>query len=106
MASQDARMKVATKLDHETVGQTPVALGSALGDAAVQSTAKDTAKPVTGSFWRRWLGVFAILPFVASASGCGLLAAPCRVASAGLKIVPVVGHPLAMPFDGCAALID
>lgn len=38
--------------------------------------------------------------------GCGLAAAPCRVASAGLKIVPVVGHVAAAPTDTCAAVID
>ncbi|BBU27089.1 hypothetical protein BTHE68_08230 [Burkholderia sp. THE68] len=39
-------------------------------------------------------------------SGCGLAAAPCRIASAGLKIVPVVGHVAAAPTDACAAVID
>ncbi|KGE09073.1 hypothetical protein LA03_17720 [Burkholderia gladioli] len=39
-------------------------------------------------------------------SGCGLAAAPCRVASAGLKIVPVVGHVAAAPTDACAGVID
>jgi hypothetical protein len=39
-------------------------------------------------------------------SGCGLAAAPCRVASAGLKIVPLVGHAAALPTDACAAAID
>lgn len=39
-------------------------------------------------------------------SGCGLAAAPCRVASAGLKIVPVVGHVAAAPTDACADVID
>ena len=38
-------------------------------------------------------------------SGCGLFAAPCRVGSAALKIVPVVGHVAAAPTDGCAAAI-
>lgn len=55
---------------------------------------------------RRWWAVFAILPFVTSLSGCGLMAAPCRVASAGLKIVPGVGGVLAAPTDTCAAVID
>jgi hypothetical protein len=40
-----------------------------------------------------------------SLSGCGLFAAPCRVASAGIKIVPVVGHPAAAPTDACADVI-
>lgn len=39
-------------------------------------------------------------------SGCGLMAAPCRVASAGLKIIPVVGHAAAVPTDACATAID
>jgi hypothetical protein len=39
-------------------------------------------------------------------SGCGLVAAPCRVGSAGLKIVPLVGHVAAAPTDACADVID
>ncbi|WP_308445126.1 DUF6726 family protein [Paraburkholderia flagellata] len=39
-------------------------------------------------------------------SGCGAAAAPCRVVSAGLKIIPVVGHVAAAPTDACAAAID
>lgn len=39
-------------------------------------------------------------------SGCGLAAAPCRVTSAALKIVPVVGHVAAAPTDACAEIID
>ncbi len=39
-------------------------------------------------------------------SGCGLFAAPCRVGSAALKIVPLVGHVAAAPTDACAAVID
>jgi hypothetical protein len=38
--------------------------------------------------------------------GCGVVAAPCRVASAGLKMVPLIGHAAALPTDGCAAAID
>lgn len=38
--------------------------------------------------------------------GCGLTAAPCRIASAALDIVPVAGHALATPTNGCAAAID
>lgn len=43
---------------------------------------------------------------VVGLSGCGLAAAPCRVASAGLKIVPLVGHVAAAPTDACADVID
>jgi hypothetical protein len=39
-------------------------------------------------------------------SGCGAVAAPCRVASAALKVVPLVGHVAAAPTDGCADVID
>ncbi|HWX51453.1 MAG TPA: DUF6726 family protein [Roseomonas sp.] len=39
-------------------------------------------------------------------SGCGLVAAPCRVGSAALKIVPLVGHAAATPTDACAEAID
>jgi hypothetical protein len=45
-------------------------------------------------------------PVLALLGGCGLVAAPCRVASAGLKIVPVVGHAAATPTDSCARTID
>ncbi|WP_309966027.1 DUF6726 family protein [Caballeronia sp. LZ001] len=38
--------------------------------------------------------------------GCGFAASPCRVASAGIKIVPVVGHLAAVPADTCATVID
>ncbi len=40
------------------------------------------------------------------AGGCGVLAAPCRVTSAVVKMVPVVGHAAALPTDACAAVID
>jgi hypothetical protein len=39
-------------------------------------------------------------------SGCGVVAAPCRVVSAGLKIIPLVGHAAATPTDACATAID
>lgn len=39
-------------------------------------------------------------------SGCGAVAAPCRVGSAGLKVVPLVGHIAAAPTDACADVID
>jgi hypothetical protein len=38
--------------------------------------------------------------------GCGVLAAPCRVTSAVVKMVPVVGHVAALPTDACAEIID
>ena len=39
-------------------------------------------------------------------SGCGLVAAPCRVGSAALKIVPIAGQVAAAPTDACADTID
>ena len=39
-------------------------------------------------------------------SDCGVMAAPCRVASAGIKMVPIVGHVASVPTDACAAVID
>jgi hypothetical protein len=39
-------------------------------------------------------------------SGCGLMAAPCRVTSAVIKVVPVVGGVAALPTDACAEIID
>ncbi|WP_196788289.1 DUF6726 family protein [Burkholderia cepacia] len=47
-----------------------------------------------------------LVPLIAVLSGCGAFAAPCRVASAGLKVIPVVGHAAAVPTDACAAVID
>jgi hypothetical protein len=38
--------------------------------------------------------------------GCGAVAAPCRVVSAGLKIIPLIGHIAAAPTDACAGAID
>lgn len=70
--------------------------------ASRQQSHKDRA---TAS-WKRWWRLFAILPFVVSVSGCGVLAMPCRVASAGLKMIPGVGHVLAAPTDACAGVID
>ena len=47
-----------------------------------------------------------LVALCAGFAGCGLAAAPCRIASAGLKIVPVVGHVAAAPTDACADVID
>ena len=46
------------------------------------------------------------LPLLFSVTACGVLAAPCRVTSAVLKMVPLVGHVAALPTDACAAAID
>ncbi|HZZ14117.1 MAG TPA: DUF6726 family protein [Paraburkholderia sp.] len=65
---------------------------------------------IRGNTWRgRWARLGAAGAMVAlcvALAGCGLVAAPCRVASAGLKIVPLVGHVAAAPTDACAGVID
>ena len=55
---------------------------------------------------RKPLAILALCLCGVSLSGCGLFAAPCRVASAGLKIVPVAGQVAAAPTDACADTID
>ena len=39
-------------------------------------------------------------------AGCGVVAAPCRVTSAVIDMVPIVGHAAAAPTDACAEAID
>lgn len=56
--------------------------------------------------WMRIAKLAATAALAAGLAGCGLAAAPCRIASAGLKIVPVVGHVAAAPTDACADVID
>jgi hypothetical protein len=50
------------------------------------------------------LGALILLP--AMLTGCGVVAAPCRVTSAVVKMVPLVGHVAALPTDACAEIID
>lgn len=50
--------------------------------------------------------IIAVLLACFMLSGCGLVAFPCRLTSAVVKIVPVVGHPVAAPLDACAEAID
>jgi hypothetical protein len=54
----------------------------------------------------RTLRLLAILLLGPALAGCGLAAAPCRVGSAVLDIVPLVGHAAAAPTDACADAID
>jgi len=63
------------------------------------------SNPAGGGF-RRAASLAASVALMAALGGCGLAAAPCRIASAGLKIVPVVGHVAAAPTDACADVID
>lgn len=46
------------------------------------------------------------MSLLVSLGGCGVVAAPCRMTSAVLKMVPLVGHVAALPTDACAAVID
>lgn len=39
-------------------------------------------------------------------SGCGVAAAPCRVGSAVLDMIPIVGHAASTTTDACAGAID
>ncbi len=50
--------------------------------------------------------IVALLAITTMLSGCGLMAAPCRVTSAVIKVVPVVGGVAALPTDACAEIID
>lgn len=50
--------------------------------------------------------VLLLLLLPAALGGCGLVAAPCRVTSAVLDAVPLVGHAAAVPTDACAEAID
>jgi hypothetical protein len=55
---------------------------------------------------KRCLAILPLLALLSALTGCGALAAPCRIASAGLKIIPVIGDVAAAPTDACAAVID
>ncbi|HLJ62717.1 MAG TPA: DUF6726 family protein [Stellaceae bacterium] len=39
-------------------------------------------------------------------SACSVVAAPCRISAAVIKTVPLIGKPVATPFDACADAID
>lgn len=54
----------------------------------------------------RWLGCTLILAMAAGLAGCGVVAAPVRVTSAAVKIVPVAGDVVAVPLDATANVID
>ncbi|MBV8634520.1 MAG: hypothetical protein JO002_08535 [Burkholderiaceae bacterium] len=55
---------------------------------------------------KRVMRLAALAAMAGGLSACGVMAAPCRVTSAALKMVPVVGHVAAVPTDACAAVID
>lgn len=49
---------------------------------------------------------WAVLLLCIALTGCGVVAAPCRIGSAAIKMVPLVGHVAATPTDACADAID
>ena len=56
--------------------------------------------------YKSLMAMAALVAVAMGLGGCGVMAAPCRVTSAALKMVPVVGHVAAVPTDACAAVID
>ena len=54
----------------------------------------------------RLMRVMLILAVAAGLAGCGIVAAPVRVTSAAVKIVPVAGYVVAAPLDVTADVID
>ncbi|MGK9232705.1 hypothetical protein KXS07_13735 [Inquilinus limosus] len=50
--------------------------------------------------------LLAVSLLAALLAGCGVVAAPFRVTGAVAKAVPVVGHPVAAPFDATGDAID
>jgi hypothetical protein len=52
------------------------------------------------------LRVILALLMTASLAGCGVVAAPVRVTSAAVKVVPVAGNVVAAPLDVTADVID
>jgi hypothetical protein len=47
-----------------------------------------------------------LLLVVLALNGCGVVAAPCRISSGVIKMVPLAGHVAAAPTDACADVID
>lgn len=54
----------------------------------------------------RLVGAFLILTATLGVAGCGVVAAPVRVTSAVVKVVPVAGDVVAAPLDVTADVID
>lgn len=55
---------------------------------------------------RRMIGPLLLLAAALGLSACGVVAAPFRVTGAVVKAVPIVGHPIAAPFDATGDAID
>jgi hypothetical protein len=41
-----------------------------------------------------------------SIQGCSAVALPCRISADVLRIVPVIGEPIAQAFDACGDIVD
>lgn len=54
----------------------------------------------------RLLGTILIFAAATGLAGCGVVAAPVRVTSAAVKVVPVAGDVVAAPLDVTADTID
>ena len=64
-------------------------------------------KPLTHSIRpSRLLGAILIVAAAATLAGCGVVAAPVRVTSAAVKVVPGAGDVVAAPLDVTADVID
>ena len=55
---------------------------------------------------RQMLKMVLVVAAAAALAGCGAVATPVRVTSAGAKIVPVAGDVVAAPLDVTADVID
>jgi hypothetical protein len=38
--------------------------------------------------------------------GCGAVALPCRISADVIRIVPIIGEPVAQAFDACGDIVD
>jgi prepilin-type N-terminal cleavage/methylation domain-containing protein len=56
--------------------------------------------------WNNSLNLIGLLLLSGMLTGCGAAAAPCRMASAGIKAIPVIGGIAATPTDACGEAID
>ncbi len=54
----------------------------------------------------RFVGATMLLMTALGLAGCGVVAAPVRVSSAVVKVVPVAGDVVAAPLDVTADVID
>jgi hypothetical protein len=77
------------------------------GQAALACLSDGKVRRVT-EFLRqsRFVGATMLLMTALGLAGCGVVAAPVRVSSAVVKVVPVAGDVVAAPLDVTADVID